>query len=396
MRELPPTLDCVEHDLTPPPGSEQRLRSARVVLLTHYLPPHKVPVLEHVAGRVGALTVLLSTPMESHRDWTPAWGSLDVRVQQGLTLRRMWRHPVGFEEPVERHVPLDTLLQLHRLRPDVVVSFEMGARTVFSQLHAKLRPSVGLVVFTGMSEHSERGRGAARRLLRRVLVGTADVITYNGPSGRRYLDGIGARRLVFAPYAPDPVVRSSPAEGPARRSLLAVGRLSAGKGIPQLLAGVTGFAAAHPEEEVVLTVVGGGPLEERLRTAPRPSNLTVDLRGRVAPARLPAIYREAGALVCASLSDEWGMVVTEALGAGLPVIGSSLAQSVTTLVQDGVNGWAFDPRVDGDLQRALEAFRATGDDEVISMRGRCAASVGWQTVEYAGDQLLRAIAVAQR
>ena len=67
---------------------------------------------------------------------------------------------------------------------------------------------------------------------------------------------------------------------------------------------------------------------------------------------LPAYYGLAGAFVHTSTVEQWGLVVNEAMAAGLPVLVSRNCGCAADLVQDGVNGFAFDP-LDGDRMAAL-------------------------------------------
>ena len=48
----------------------------RVVLLTNFIPPYRLPLYEALARRVGTLTVLVSTPVEGNRSWRPSVGEL--------------------------------------------------------------------------------------------------------------------------------------------------------------------------------------------------------------------------------------------------------------------------------------------------------------------------------
>lgn len=58
---------------------------------------------------------------------------------------------------------------------------------------------------------------------------------------------------------------------------------------------------------------------------------------------LPRFYAHAGAFVHASTTEQWGLVVNEAMASGLPVIVSNRCGCAPDLVKDGENGWAFDP-----------------------------------------------------
>jgi glycosyltransferase involved in cell wall biosynthesis len=58
---------------------------------------------------------------------------------------------------------------------------------------------------------------------------------------------------------------------------------------------------------------------------------------------LPSYYGLAGAFILASTSEQWGLVVNEAMAAGLPVLVSEKCGCAPDLVVHGQNGFVFDP-----------------------------------------------------
>jgi glycosyltransferase involved in cell wall biosynthesis len=58
---------------------------------------------------------------------------------------------------------------------------------------------------------------------------------------------------------------------------------------------------------------------------------------------LPTYYGLASAFVHASTTEQWGLVVNEAMAAGLPVLVSNRCGCAKDLVREGVNGYTFDP-----------------------------------------------------
>jgi glycosyltransferase involved in cell wall biosynthesis len=55
-----------------------------------------------------------------------------------------------------------------------------------------------------------------------------------------------------------------------------------------------------------------------------------------------------------TLYDEWGLVVGEALRAGLPILGSVYSDAVCEIVEDGVTGWTMQPDRQESIRAALD------------------------------------------
>ena len=66
---------------------------------------------------------------------------------------------------------------------------------------------------------------------------------------------------------------------------------------------------------------------------------------------LPRFYGGAGAFVHASTTEQWGLVVNEAMACGLPVLVSKRCGCAADLVNEGANGFTFDPY---DIARLAE------------------------------------------
>jgi glycosyltransferase involved in cell wall biosynthesis len=345
----------------------------RVALLTNVIPPYHKPVLDYLARRYGSLRVLLSTPMEANRPWKLEWQGLDVVVQKTWTLTGWWQHPGGFSEPLAIHLPLDTLAQLRRYRPHVVISVEMGMRTLLAAVYRKLNRRSRLIVWAEVSEATEQGRGSLRRIIRLLLCRHADAFLAVGSSGVRYLRSLGADPAKLFPLLYTTGVErfsENEIERPPERAhgLLYTGQLIERKGLLPFLDTLSKWAAAHPARNVEFTIVGDGPLRARLESFAVADNLELRFHGNLPYEELPRVYSEAGLFVLPTLADSWGVVVNEALAAGLPVLGSARAQAVEELIEDGNNGWIFDPDRRDEIFSAIDRAMNASCEQLDTMR----------------------------
>lgn len=368
----------------------------RVVLLTNFIPPYRLPLYKALADRVPELQVLISTPMEANRNWQPNWEGLNVTVQRNLTLNRTWRHPHGFSERIYVHIPYDTIGLLYKYRPDVIISGEMGLRTLQSLIYTKLNPQTRLIMWGTVSEYSEQGRGKMRENLRRWLLPQADAMLVNGKSGSRYVRkfGVPEEKTFFAPYTTEisPFVAV-----PLKREekhvcrLLYVGQLVERKGIEPFMATLRQWGVKHSEKQLEFWLLGDGSLRNTIEELSLPPNVSLQLLGSVAYTKLPQFYQQADIFVFPTLADEWGLVVNEAMAAGLPVLGSLYSQSVEELVIEGETGWIFRPDRPEEMLLALERAVDTPTEVLRQMRVQARQRSEGITPEFVADRFLEAI-----
>ena len=348
---------------------------ARVALLTNCLPMYRVPLFGYIKQGVEHLRLFLSIKEVPDRDWHLFWGDLDVVVNRSFTWVQAFRNSHGFIDHSVISLPYDTLWVLWRYRPDVLVSSEFGVRTLSATIYKLLFPKTKLIIWATLSEHTEATRSRWRQAVRRRLLRYADGVFVNGASGERYIRSLGFQEgpISAVPYTIDNQIF----QGRAIRSggdpirLLFTGQLVERKGLYPFIVQLTRWCEDHPGRAVVLSIVGNGPERERLQSIKLPSNLEIKYEGVAPFQQLPRYYHEADIYVFPTLADEWGVVVNEAMIAGLPVLGSRYGQAVEELVRDGVNGWTFTAMDCQDTYHAIDRALQTSTINLDAMR-RCA------------------------
>jgi 1,2-diacylglycerol 3-alpha-glucosyltransferase len=95
----------------------------------------------------------------------------------------------------------------------------------------------------------------------------------------------------------------------------------------------------------------------------------VHLPGFVQYRELPAYYALADVFVHASITEQWGLVVNEAMATGLPVIVSNRCGCVPDLVVEGKNGFTFDPKSVKSLGKLMLDMCRLSKRRLEEMRG---------------------------
>jgi glycosyltransferase involved in cell wall biosynthesis len=345
------------------PGSLRGRKAVRartegaVVMLEGTASDYRAPLYRELIARLDAPFVLgADTASAAIETAVSQAGGRFVRLP-ARRRKGVWTHSEGFADETSVVVFTRAFSFLRRERPSTIVVTEMGLRTAQAALYKLLHPRVRLVIWARLSERSESGRSLPRLLMRRVIARFASAVIVNGASGARYCESIGVanKNIVVIPQV-SAIARASQQEVDARRpsagkrTVLYVGQLVPRKGIDLLIRAVA--QAAHP---LHLRIIGSGAEHERLKSLSTALSVDVDFTPWIDNvAQLREEYLAADYFVLPSLSDEWGLVVVEALSLGTPVLGSEYAQAVTELVTADENGLRFRPDVPAEIANALE------------------------------------------
>ena len=229
-------------------------------------------------------------------------------------------------------------------RPDLVVLSgysSLTSQVVMRWLRWKRVPWVFMGEIPGMRRLSRLGQ-TLRLLAQRPVLRGANAIA---AIGSRAVDEY--RRMarpgcevVNIPYHTDlaPFLALPPAAHTRVVRILYCGQLIERKGIAVLVEAFIKLADEFPELE--LQLVGQGPLRASLaERVPAQFRSRVVFTGFQPVERLPSYFGMADIFVLPSLHDGWGVVVNQALGAGLPVICSTSVGAAADLVTPGQNGF---------------------------------------------------------
>jgi glycosyltransferase involved in cell wall biosynthesis len=337
----------------------------KLVVVTNILTPYRVPLFEAIARKCEQLTVFLMAEREENRQWEIGSVSFRTELLPGWHIR-----PKGTE--VSFHLNYGMVKRLRRFDPDVVLSggfapAHLAAFTYCKLFHKRYVQWGELTLRDGAQSSS------VRRLLRRTLIGGADACIASSNEARDTFRhyGVASRPILTTPMPieierihDEVVAIRQTAEHAARRNrypgpvLLSVGRLLDAKGCRHLFELYEQVHADRPDVSLVL--VGDGPDRAAYETFCRDRGwVQVHFIGHVESSSLSQYLALGDLFIFPTLSDTFGAVLSEAMAAELPVLSSIHAAATRDLVQDGLNGWAFDPLIpERGTARVLE-FLAT-------------------------------------
>lgn len=159
----------------------------------------------------------------------------------------------------------------------------------------------------------------------------------------------------------------------------------------QAIAGKTENSAACLD----LVLLGDGELRPQLESLVHELGLQdfVHMPGFKQYPELPIFYGLASVFIHASTSEQWGLVVNEAMASGLPVLVSERCGCAQDLVRSGVNGFTFNP-FDADGMTALMLKVGGGECDLQRMGKASREIVGRWGPQAFAEGLLKAARVA--
>jgi len=380
----------------------------RIAILTNAPAPYRAPLFERIARAPGVESRVFFDAASGSAvvDREPAYPCEFLQPAFRLRLRN-YQDDGDWAERASRGFAFDYLPRLAAFRPDVIVSGEFGWRTLNATLYARAA-AVPLLIWWEGTRFTERNASALRRCARRGLArASAGLLGFGRVSVDCLRDVAHERTPVhFVPQAVDnQIIADATDRWRAQRdrvreqlqvrgvTLLCVSRLLPHKGIPQYVDALRRLTAAVPEGAFTALFAGEGPEAETLERAARDIPRAIRYLGMVSQAELPRLFAASDLLVFPTLRDCWGMVVNEALAAGIPVLGSRYAGASEELLRGDAVGKLIDPLASDSLDQALVAAVRDGQWSKTSPTRARAALRGY-SCESAADAILRAAEAA--
>jgi glycosyltransferase involved in cell wall biosynthesis len=346
--------------------------------MTVLLALHRVGPYHHTrfqaAAAVMPLEVLETRPASQEYPW-------QFEAAPAYPLHRLSGHTGPESDPPP--AALDRQLQelLEQRRPSAIVSVGWADRAYQRLLLQAHRRRIPLLIVSDSRLRDQPRSPLTEGLKRQLLRGYAAAMVA-GSESRAYLHRLGfPAGGIFEPWdvVDNRFFEQAAAEaGPRQPRFLCVSRLVPKKNHQGLL---QAFATYQRQGGGWgLQLVGSGPLlpaiEAQVAALPAPGR--VQLLPFCQLPELGRLYGQASAFVLASTSDQWGLVVNEAIAAGLPALVSEACGCAADLIGHDVSGWCFDPQ----QPHALAALMHAAEHQSAPARARMQAAAAARLQSY--------------
>jgi glycosyltransferase involved in cell wall biosynthesis len=268
---------------------------------------------------------------------------------------------------------------LIKYKPNVIFA---NAFTIWTAMAIALKFLFGwkvIIIYEGGSPGTDYRQASLRLRSRRLMVKLADALVVNGRSAKEYIvDVLEAKEncVFFRPFLVPSVralVQYSEKEKPQidtklkQPIFLYVGQIIPRKGVKTLLEACL-ILQKRGYQDYSLLIVGDGEQRQELEIFANKNNLKDRLKwiGKVPYKYLGFYFQQADIFVFPTYEDIWGMVLTEAMAFGKPVLCSQEAQAVEMVV-NGENGFVFDPNQPEKLAEYMIQFLT--NPELITQMG---------------------------
>lgn len=351
------------------PGADESMKGdavapARVVWITNLAAPYRLPVWRELATLCDLHVDILETNARLARDEGANRGADWAIGQTGLSMAEVqtWR----VSRAQDRYYITRDGSALHRVASsDAVVLGGWDALSYWQALAIARARGVATVGFYESILATQKNSTGALARARALFFRSLDQVVVPGPAAQEAVlaMGVAPGRITVGFNAIDTQtfagVRLN-AVAHAGHHFLYVGQLIARKRVDAIL---RAFAdVAGPEDR--LTIVGRGELDESLHALAGELGVAdkVDWIPYVPNAQVPSIMAGADTLVLASDEEVWGLVVNEALAAGMQVAVTRNCGVVPSV--DGMRG-VFIADTPDDMGSAMRRAKQDFDGRIL-------------------------------
>ncbi|TVP61472.1 MAG: glycosyltransferase [Nodularia sp. (in: Bacteria)] len=255
-----------------------------------------------------------------------------------------------------------------------------GYMSITSQLLLRFQAKQTPCIFWGEQMVGSSGglKGNLQQTLASVLEKCDAIAAIGSHAVQDYQQRFPGKPIFNIPYFCDLAAFSQeiPQRPRTPATILFCGQMIPRKGVDLLLSAFEqliemGLAAR------LLLVGREADLPQMLTEVSEKTRQSIEYAGFQAPEDLPQFFRQADIFVLPSRHDGWGVVVNQAIGAGLPVICSDAVGAANDLIDQGMNGYVFPNGDQATLTQILADYLQNPSAIAVASAASLEKSIMW-------------------
>jgi glycosyltransferase involved in cell wall biosynthesis len=339
---------------------------AKVVILHNIISPYKTLLFNALCKIYSNLEVFYISETEHRREWEINKGDLK------------FPYKIMFDFPVDEVSPAsmfkETWKHLNASKPDLLIIDGYSYAYSWAGLFWAKKHKKKIILWSSSNEDDHK-RVFYKESIKSFFIKNCDAYNAYGTKSKDYLIKLGAKKdrvFIVGNNTDNSFYYRETLKWRGKRDILRqeykilpnnflyVGRFSAEKNILFLLDAYK--RAVEGNDNWGLILVGNGPQKLDIEHYIEKFNVrNVFLPGFKQKDEIPKFFAMSDVFILPSTSETWGLVVNEAMAAGLPVLVSRKCGCYPDLIKESENGFSFDPY---DRNQLVSLLKAIIDNQV--------------------------------
>lgn len=322
----------------------------KILIITDIPNPYRIPLFNALDVKMSAagfeMKVIFGSARQANRSFEIDMSSCSFTYEVLPSKRMDMGHA---ENTIINYKGLGKVLKKEKPDKIIVIGFTVATMKLWWR---SLFRKTDYLIWSGSIRRQGINTSLIRRIQRKMLIKRASGFIVYGTKSKEYFIGMGVpeSRITIAVNTTDTAffkertneIRAGNHRKDDYKHLAYVGYLTPRKNVKLLLEVAT--ALLKKRSDFVLDIIGDGVLREELELYVKEHKLSdnVTFHGFKQKEDLPQFLAGSDVFLFQTDFDIWGLVLVEAMAAGLPCIASVNAGATQDLIQEGVTGFALD------------------------------------------------------
>lgn len=323
-------------------------KNKKVLLITNIPTPYRIPLFNLLSEKLSKnninFEVIFAQSGYSYRKW-------EIDLSECMFKYKILKSKYIYINDNEHVMFLYSgiIREILRANPDRIIVGGFSVATLKIYLLSLIK-KINYLIWSGSINTKGRSDSICRRIYRKKLIKNASAYIAYGRRAKEYLISLGANpnkieiginTIDVSFYSQQTAHARLKTFNDNKFIFLIIGHLSKRKRVDQVLIAINRL---KKRRNICFLIIGDGAERERLIGLTKTLNIEdlVQFEGFKQKSEIPGYLAIAKCMLFPSEYDIWGLVLVEAMTAGLLCISSVNAGATSDLIEDGKTGFAID------------------------------------------------------